>query len=59
MEDGSIGDDINPWGVAMFLTLQDVELDSFEPGVGLRPVAGRDLDSGRRPGSSASTARPA
>jgi hypothetical protein len=29
MEDGSIGDDINPWGVAMFLTLRDVELDSF------------------------------
>jgi hypothetical protein len=29
MEDGSIGDDINPWGVAMFQTLQGVEPTSF------------------------------
>ena len=28
MEDGSLGDDINPWGVTMFQTLQDVELSS-------------------------------
>jgi len=26
MEDGTLGDDINPWGIAMFGTLQDVEL---------------------------------
>lgn len=28
MEGGTLGDDINPWGVAMFETLRDVELDS-------------------------------
>jgi amino acid transporter len=28
MEDGSLGEDINPWGVAMFGTLQGVELSS-------------------------------
>ena len=28
MEDGSLGEDINPWGVAMFGTLQAVELGS-------------------------------
>jgi hypothetical protein len=28
MEDGTIGEDINPWGAAMFTTLQDVELDT-------------------------------
>jgi amino acid transporter len=28
MESGSLDDQINPWGVAMFRTLQDVQLDS-------------------------------
>ena len=28
MEDGTLGEDINPWGAAMFRTLQGVELDS-------------------------------
>ena len=28
MEDDSLGDDINPWGVAMFGTVQDVELST-------------------------------
>jgi amino acid transporter len=28
MEDDSLGEDINPWGVAMFVTLQDVELST-------------------------------
>ncbi len=28
MENGTLGDDINPWGVAMFETLRDVELGS-------------------------------
>ena len=28
MEDGTLGEDINPWGVAMFQTLQGVELSS-------------------------------
>jgi hypothetical protein len=28
MEGGTLGDDINPWGVALFETLRDVELDS-------------------------------
>jgi hypothetical protein len=30
MEDGSLGDDINPWGVAMFTSLQDVATTSAE-----------------------------
>jgi hypothetical protein len=28
MVNGTLGDDINPWGVAMFITLRDVELDT-------------------------------
>ena len=28
MEDGTLGEDINPWGAAMFRTLKGVELDS-------------------------------
>ena len=28
MEAGSLGEDINPWGVALFGTLQDVELET-------------------------------
>ena len=28
MEDGTLGEDINPWGVAMFATLQGVELSA-------------------------------
>jgi len=28
MEDGTLGDDLNPWGVAMFRTLEDVELST-------------------------------
>ena len=28
MESGSLGEDINPWGVAMFGTLQGVELST-------------------------------
>jgi hypothetical protein len=28
MEDGSLGEDINPWGVAMFETVRDVELST-------------------------------
>ena len=31
MEDGSLGEDINPWGVAMFRTLQGVELELARP----------------------------
>lgn len=28
MEDGTLGEEINPWGVALFRTIQDVELSS-------------------------------
>lgn len=30
MENGTLGEDINPWGAAMFQTLQDVELGSAQ-----------------------------
>ena len=59
MEDGSLGDDINPWGVAMFPTLQGVEPELARRGGGLRQVAGPDVGPGARPARTASTAPPA
>ena len=59
MEDGTLGEDINPWGVAMFRTLQDVELELARRGGGLRQVARPDVGRGRRPARTASTAPPA
>ena len=58
MEDGSLGDDINPWGVAMFATLREVELGSPNRE---RPTAS-DLirpRPARKPARPGSTARPA
>ena len=49
MEDGSLGEDINPWGVAMFRTLQGVELGYARTGGRLRQVAGPDVDPGGGP----------
>ena len=59
MEDGTLGEDINPWGVALFRTLQGVELSSPDRGGGLRQVAGPDLDPrGGPPGPHPRRRRP-
>ena len=56
MEDGSLGEDINPWGVAMFQTLQGVELEHSPSR--RRPTASGSTRPrpGRRPARTASTA---
>ena len=55
IEDGSLGEDINPWGAAMFETLQGVELSTPSR---RRPTASGSTRprSGRRPARTASTA---
>ena len=58
MEDGSLGEEINPWGVAMFGTLQGVELELAQQ----EAAYAKWLDqtsTGRRPARIASTAPPA
>ena len=57
MEDGTLDEDINPWGAAMFGTLRDVELGSCPRRK--RPTANGSIRPrlARRLGSTASTAR--
>ena len=58
IEDGSIGDEINPWGVEMFRTLQRVESSTPEQ----EAAYGKWLDQtspAKRHGRTASTAHPA
>ena len=55
MRAGTIGNDINPWGVAMFKTLRTVEARTVERAVGVRPVA--RADDAARGGAERSRAR--
>ena len=46
MENGTLGEDINPWGVAMFGTLQQRRADVTATGGGVRQVARPDVGPG-------------
>ena len=49
LEDGTLGDAVNPWGVAMFADPADVRARGRQRAVGLRPLAGPDLGPAGRP----------
>ena len=59
MEDGTLGEQLNPWAVRAVRDVRTVEPADRRRAVGLRPVARPDVDRGGRRAATASTVRSA